>query len=264
MEKLKRSIRDTPLESIVKPVYTNLIRRPYWWYRREFKPITREIEDTHATFIAEEPADERYHELDSERIVLSDLLSELRPDDVFFDIGANIGLYSVFAANTIPDGEVFSFEPSPDTYEKLLKNIGLNDNQVTAKQLAVSDKDDTVEFAVDTHDAHSRKSTLHTTSTATEYAVQNVSSRKLETVVSDVDARPTVLKVDVEGAEFQVLSSLCDYSSVRIVYCEIHHFAFDAFDFSRSDIVELLEDHGFEIEQLYGRDQNECIKATRS
>ena len=47
---------------------------------------------------------------------------------MFFDVGANIGLFSLHASKRIgTEGRVFSFEPSPETYKRLKKNFEVND-----------------------------------------------------------------------------------------------------------------------------------------
>lgn len=51
----------------------------------------------------------------------------LRPGDIFIDIGANIGYFSVLAARLVgPTGRVFAFEPVPPTVERLRHNIKIN------------------------------------------------------------------------------------------------------------------------------------------
>jgi FkbM family methyltransferase len=49
-----------------------------------------------------------------------------QPSDVMYDVGANVGLYSLFAAKHLGDGKVFAFEPEALNYAKLSKNIYLN------------------------------------------------------------------------------------------------------------------------------------------
>ncbi|MDP2723106.1 MAG: FkbM family methyltransferase [Bacteroidales bacterium] len=50
----------------------------------------------------------------------------LRPDDNFIDVGASIGLMSIFAAKKINDGIVLSFEPQKERYEILKRNMAIN------------------------------------------------------------------------------------------------------------------------------------------
>jgi FkbM family methyltransferase len=66
----------------------------------------------------------------------------IKPGDVVVDIGANIGYYTLIAAKlTGKDGKVYSFEPEPNNYELLVRNIKVNRyNNVTPVQKALSDK----------------------------------------------------------------------------------------------------------------------------
>src|SRR5580658_6921217 len=66
----------------------------------------------------------------------------LRPGDVFVDIGANIGWYTIVAASIVGcDGHVYAFEPARDNFELAARNLILNDLQnVTLEQMAVTDR----------------------------------------------------------------------------------------------------------------------------
>jgi FkbM family methyltransferase len=63
----------------------------------------------------------------------------LRPGDVFFDIGANVGLHSLDAANEIPEIKIHAFEPIKSTYATLVKNVERNNLQdkITCNRLAL-------------------------------------------------------------------------------------------------------------------------------
>jgi len=70
------------------------------------------------------------------------VLQLLRPGDMFIDVGANIGYFSVLAASRVGEhGAVFAFEPDPDNYCLLLANTVLNALQrcITPVQAALSD-----------------------------------------------------------------------------------------------------------------------------
>ena len=65
------------------------------------------------------------------------ILATLRPGDVFFDVGANIGYYSVIASTVVgAEGRVVSFEPDPANFALLSRNIRLNGvmNALTFRQ----------------------------------------------------------------------------------------------------------------------------------
>jgi len=53
-------------------------------------------------------------------------IRSFRPDAVFFDVGANVGVYSLFAASLFPSMEIYAFEPLPANYLRLKENIALN------------------------------------------------------------------------------------------------------------------------------------------
>ena len=69
------------------------------------------------------------------------LNSFLRPGDVFVDVGANIGLFTLIAAaHVLPTGKVIAFEPTELTYMRLGENIRLNNfSDVDCRKIALSD-----------------------------------------------------------------------------------------------------------------------------
>jgi len=121
--------------------------------------------------------------------------------DVFLDIGANIGFFTVLAAQC--GASVKAFEPDPLNYRRLLRNIklnGLNSAQVETRPWGVG--------------RESGKALLHRPLTD-NYGMSSIVSnqspdgmgvpvRRLDDLVSSFDSR-YVIKVDVEGAELQVL-----------------------------------------------------------
>jgi len=136
----------------------------------------------------------------------------LTPGDVFLDIGAHIGYFTVLAARLVgPTGHVYAFEPSPATFRRLQKNIELNDfSNVTAYEVAVGDS--------------SRRGTLYegprqNTGLATLHPVfgakregapeVTVEVRPVAALVPEEElVRVRALKIDVEWQELEVLRSL--------------------------------------------------------
>ena len=69
----------------------------------------------------------------------------LKPGSVIFDIGANFGYYSIMLASHLKgECEIYSFEPNPNTYQRLLKNVSLNNFEPVIKPhcLGFSDVED--------------------------------------------------------------------------------------------------------------------------
>ena len=123
----------------------------------------------------------------------------LRPGDLFGDIGANAGSYTVLAAK-IAGAEVIAVEPVPETAERLRRNVELNglSDRVELHRVAVSDRAGTVRFTIDAD-------TINPIAGATD-AQRPTLAVPCTTLDSLLGARvPALLKIDVEGHEGAVL-----------------------------------------------------------
>lgn len=185
-----------------------------------------------------------------ERDVGRELLSELRPDDVFWDVGANVGQYSCLAADLLDDGGVVAFEPYPPNVEMLERNVDHNTSNVEIRPVALSDSDgETTFYLVDTADAGASQGSIDR-----EYATvdDDTTAVTVETTTGERLVRagtvptPDVVKMDIEGAAPAAIRGMADIlaSSVRVIVVETH-------DNSR-EVVDLLEGLGFRLE--YERD----------
>src|SRR5436190_21304843 len=76
-----------------------------------------------------------------EPAVQAELVRVLRPGDVFYDVGANVGFLSLIAARIVgPDGHVYSFEPMPEIARAVGRNAALNGfDNVTVVEVALAD-----------------------------------------------------------------------------------------------------------------------------
>lgn len=80
-----------------------------------------------------------------EELEFNTLMNLVKPDSIVFDVGANMGYYSVRIAQKAHQGKVYSFEPDPGNFTTLTKNIALNNlTNVFARNVALSDKEDTL------------------------------------------------------------------------------------------------------------------------
>lgn len=127
----------------------------------------------------------------------------IRPSDVCVDIGANIGIYTVFMATKARDGLVLAFEPVPLSRAVLALNVALNSlENVRIYDCVVSDTAGEVEFSVSEDTAYS---SMRSTSRSREAARLKVPANTLDCLFAQGKQRVDVLKIDVEGAEFLVL-----------------------------------------------------------
>lgn len=135
------------------------------------------------------------------------LLRLLRPGDVFVDVGANIGYFSVLAASVVGEqGTVFAFEPDPSNYRLLCANASLNgfDSNIIAVEAALSDtagegrlflsEDNLGDHQVYVGDEE-RSSVPIELQRGSDYLAGRL-------------ARLDLLKIDTQGSEFQVIQGL--------------------------------------------------------
>jgi FkbM family methyltransferase len=130
----------------------------------------------------------------------------LRPGATFVDVGANIGYFTLIAAQTVgPQGTVHSFEPGPETAERCRQNVarnGLADN-VQLHQIALSNQLAQLAFYIS---SDSGNSSLSGEGLDVKERV-TVQTRSGDDVLSDL-TRLDLLKMDVEGAELKALYGL--------------------------------------------------------
>lgn len=129
------------------------------------------------------------------------MLSILKKDSVFLDVGANMGYFSILSASKITQGKIFAFEPVPKTLSYLRKNIILNQLSARIWQYgaAIGDKDG---FAFITTNMYGRN---HITSFRKKNCVK-VRTLTLDTFSREMNLQGVdLIKADVEGAELMVL-----------------------------------------------------------
>ena len=73
----------------------------------------------------------------------------VRPGDVVFDVGANIGLFSVHLARTSPGAKLFAFEPIPPVFEMLTRNLARHAPDARPFNVALADRDGDAAFDFD-------------------------------------------------------------------------------------------------------------------
>jgi len=124
----------------------------------------------------------------------------IQPGGVGYDIGASVGFYTLLFAELLgKKGEVFAFEPFPENILYLKKHLQLNScDNVTVIEAAVSERNGTGVFKLGANSA------LGTLSSEGSSQVKTV--RLDELCLNNEINPPDYIKIDVEGAEFLVLS----------------------------------------------------------
>lgn len=136
----------------------------------------------------------------------------LRDGDVFVDVGANIGLYSLYAARIKPKCQVYAFEPAFQNYARLCKNIMVNDVQnVIPCSIPLANQERFDYFYVSDVQPGSA---FHSFGQSSEYQAgaqkpslrQGAFSLCLDTLVTKHGLpQPALVKIDVDGIEEKIL-----------------------------------------------------------
>lgn len=128
---------------------------------------------------------------------MSFLLHILRPGDVFVDVGANIGSYTVLASG-VCGARSIAIEPDAGTARRLARNIAANgiETLVDVHQTAVGDATGRIAFTLG-------QDTTNRVATDADACVQTVLMARLDDILKDID--PILIKVDVEGYETTAL-----------------------------------------------------------
>jgi FkbM family methyltransferase len=128
------------------------------------------------------------------------LLHVLRSKDLFIDVGANVGTYTVLASAVV-GASCISFEPVPSTFQKLCRNIRLNDTTALCElhNEGLSSEEGELVFTAD----DDCKNRVVNHGMARPQNSVNVPVTTLNTVVGT--RQPALIKIDVEGFELEVL-----------------------------------------------------------
>lgn len=126
------------------------------------------------------------------------VLHMLRPGDLFVDVGANIGSYTVLAS-AVCGAEVIAIEPDPGTMSALRRNIEVNgiEGRACLVEAALGAQAGTAQFTVGLD-------TMNRMATEADTSVREVQVMRLDDVVGD--RNPVLLKLDVEGFETEVFA----------------------------------------------------------
>jgi FkbM family methyltransferase len=130
----------------------------------------------------------------------------IRPGDVFYDVGANVGPYSLVAAKAA-SARVFAFEPAAPNYHDLCRNIALNrcEERVSPFPIALWDQTSTVPFS---YRALQPGVAMHSMGEDLEGAEfrQPVLAYRLDDLLATFGLPvPAHAKIDVDGPELKVL-----------------------------------------------------------
>ena len=181
---------------------------------------------------------------------------ELRSDDIFFDIGANIGVYTIFGARRISaPGAVVAFEPHIPNANSLIENIMLNgvQDRVRLVTSALSNKN---------HFNRFNYQSMMAASSTSQFGGSSYEGESFDPVFYEfkhgctldslceggVVPAPNVIKIDVDGLDFEVLEGmrglLTSSNAPRCIQVELGSD-------SKSKILQLCDETGYILKEKH-------------
>jgi FkbM family methyltransferase len=171
------------------------------------------------------------------------LLHFLRPDDTFYDVGANVGSYTLLASG-ICKAKSIAFEPVGSSFEILAKNIELNKLQDKASIInsAVGAQKGEIKFTTNAD-------TVNHAAAENELIEEGIITVPVITIdsLTGKDA-PHLMKIDVEGFETEVLKgmrSTLDMPSLKAIIIELNGSG-GRYGYNEEDAHALLLSKGFQ------------------
>jgi len=162
---------------------------------------------------------------------------------VIYDLGANVGVSSLFFASLYPKATIYGFEPLPENFEVCLLNYRGIANKSQVFPWAIGSKTGQAIFDCKNDSRGGRLESTHqdpNLQTIAQIQVKIISIADL--INKEGLPPPDFLKIDVEGAEYDVLAGLAGYEdSVGSIYLETHG------DNIKNNCILWLEKHKFQI-----------------
>ena len=171
------------------------------------------------------------------------LKSSLKKGNVFIDIGANIGVYSLFSSSILgQDGRVISFEPFSKNYNLFKKNISLNNYQnIQAEKIAISDMSNDIEIYYDEEETNLGMASSYATNSYT--ISETVKATTLDDYINDKNISSLdFIKIDIEGGEFKAVQGMI--KTLKSFYPKLLVEILDDTK-DKESLVKLLDDIGY-------------------
>lgn len=230
------------------------------WYYRLVRPsdgiLRLQIGGINAQYYISKPEELRSLESDKEGEgqVAELLISRLQLGDIVYDIGANIGFYTILLAKVVGEkGEVVAFEPEKESFERLQDNLKLNSltNVRTFKKALGNEMGEAKLYLGQTIGNFSLVKTY-----GKEIDYQKVEIVKGDWLVKTQNLPiPTAVKIDVEGYEYAVLQGLrytLSRPNLKIICCEVHPLLLPS-GVDEEKISSLIKSLGFLKFKIYKR-----------
>jgi len=179
----------------------------------------------------------------------------LKPGDTFYDVGANAGYFSLIAAKAVGlTGRVVAFDPIPINVHVIKEQIEINklSNRCVIEPLAISNTNGVLSFTISKRNANSHLSNIplpHVIMEEEREVIQ-VETTTLDDYVQK-HSHPTLIKMDIEGAEVNALEGAKTLLSSKntTFLISVHSLSIE------KQVKAILKKNGYEFFNLHGFEQ---------
>jgi len=190
------------------------------------------------------------NQLGAEEDLMHRMLGEISPGDVFYDVGASIGMAGIHAAAA--GASVVAFEPDPHIAGRLRQNADLNPGiDLTVVEAAVAEKQGWMELH--TNGLHGNSPSLRSVG---DRPTTRVRVTSIDETIATGYPKPRIMKIDVEGAEVRVIrgmDNLLRSAPPKVLYIEVHPEFLPMFGDSIEELRARLEEAGLRRDFSTGR-----------
>ncbi len=180
-----------------------------------------------------------------------------RQSDQVIDIGAHVGYYSLLAKAADPDLQIEVFEPSKTTFKNLSRNVQLNNWDITINHLALGNKEGVI--TMNQPDTHNSGMNFMSDAEGMEADVVPLSTWDIHFAGLMSSGKRVLVKIDAEGAEYQILEGGIKYiSEVKpVIFIELLNSTLSRFGSDTSKVYDLVVPMGY---AFYRLDENEQLQ----
>ena len=196
--------------------------------------------------------------------IIARLSTCLHEGATVFDIGANVGFYSMALGNRLRPlhGKLYAFEPVPSNFERLVECVTLNnlEDVVFAHGTALGDEEGTISLQMENQN---NASTGNAVMVKGKIPVENAQAVTVSAPITTLDNfvqhheidQCDLIKIDVEGAEVMFLRGAVNFLSVHrpIIYGEFNPYYMAQFGHSFADAVEIVARWDYRFFKQVGR-----------
>lgn len=174
-----------------------------------------------------------------------DWINSFEKEDTLFDVGANVGIYSLYASKK--KIKIIAFEPALHNFKKLKKNIRINKaNNCFAYSIALSNKNYKKNFYFDSNLSGTSEKVSEDSFLKKKF-FQKIQFSRLDTLILQKRfKKPNHIKIDVDGNELNIIKGAKKILKEKYLKSILIEITFDK-KITESPIIKILNKNGFKI-----------------